>query len=383
MTLPGFRRCALITGGIWLLASGSVPSSHPCMPLTDAPDGTPGNTVIQHFPPDGPMQTAWMVQFEYAVNKGLYIEGAWFKTTPDETWLPVLTRAEVSDIFVPYHTGDPAHRYYDMTGGYNFSLREAAQDDAGDCGRVIDTKVIHEVRPRGLMWKDDAQVRHGHELVLWGTFDAAFYNYIMSYAFRDDGTIALRVGATGRNHPTMPYEAHMHNTLWRIDVGLDDGSANSVYEAFHSEMTDQLVATDSLIPFNNGLEGALNWRSREFTELRVRGEKRNDQGKLASYDFRPFFSGTARHQESFTHSDFWVTRYRNLENHYKAIQQFVDGESVMDEDVVVWHMSSTHHEPRDEDGRMEANTWTGATLLMWNGIDLRPRNLFSSTPFFR
>ena len=31
---------------------------------------------------------------------------------------------------------------------------------------------------------------------------------------------------------------------------------------------------------------------------------------------------------------------------------------------------------------MDGSTWKGVALLMWGGIDLRPRNLFDRTPLF-
>ena len=65
----------------------------------------------------------------------------------------------------------------------------------------------------------------------------------------------------------------------------------------------------------------------------------------------------------------------------------MNGEKITDTDVVIWYVSSAHHEPRSEDGRFvqdkEGNyRWEGITLLMWTGFDLRPRNLFGATPFF-
>lgn len=175
-------------------------SAHPCPPFTPPLADTPGNTVIQNFPPAGPMQTAWKVRFAHATGKGLYVTGAWFKSAPGGSWMRVLWDARVADIFVPYHSGSP--RFYDLTN-FNFPLVNATSDDAGPCGQIIDGKVIHQVRRRGLLWKDDTDGRYGHELVLWATLDSANYNYVMSYAFRDDGTIALRLGATSPQ-PTFP-----------------------------------------------------------------------------------------------------------------------------------------------------------------------------------
>ena len=272
----------------------SSANAHTCPPFTQPP--TTGNTIIQEFPPGEPMQTAWKVRFAHATAKGLYVTGAWFKKAPGEPWMRVLWDARAADIFVPYHSGSP--RYYDLTG-FQFSLVNATAADAGECGRIIDGKIIHQLRNRGLLWKNDTAVRHGYEIVLWGTLDSANYNYVMRYAFQDDGTIALRMGATSRNLPGHEYEAHMHNALWRIDMDLDGFSSDFPVEARHNETTLLSTANDSLRLINLfGREGKLKWNPERFTELRVFDtEQRNNQGQLISYDFRPIRLGTPRHQE--------------------------------------------------------------------------------------
>ena len=61
--------------------------------------------------------------------------------------------------------------------------------------------------------------------------------------------------------------------------------------------------------------------------------------------------------------------------------------SVVDRDVVLWYMSSALHVPRGEDGHLTAEGqvmkgMTGVALTSWSGFDLRPRNLFTTTPIY-
>ena len=138
---------------------------------------------------------------------GLYITGAWFKRDLGEDWIKILNDARVSELFVPYHQHSYV-RYYDLTS-FSFPLAEVKAEDAGPFGTIMppfqgDTyaTVVKEMRDRGIAWKDYAHgVRRGRELVLWGGLQAGNYMYLMSYSFHDDGTIALRVGATGQNLP--------------------------------------------------------------------------------------------------------------------------------------------------------------------------------------
>ena len=60
----------------------------------------------------------------------------------------------------------------------------------------------------------------------------------------------------------------------------------------------------------------------------------------------------------------------------KELPTYVDGESVVDADVVVWYTGSAHHENnmRDEDRQ--------TVPVKWIGFELSPQNLFDGTPFF-
>lgn len=352
-----------------------------CQRFTPQPSGAPANEIVQEFPAAGPAETAWRVRWAEGAGKGLYITGAWFRRAPTEPWMRVLWDARLADIFVPYHTGFP--RYYDLTG-FGFGLVDAVSADAGCCGRLLGSpaKVVWEVRDRGVAWKDDQQVHRGQTLVLWGTIDAANYNYIVHYGFRDDGTIEFRLAATAQNLPGRRTEAHMHDGLWRIDVDLGGFWNDSAILTRHQETTTAAAASDTQAPFNGGVEGGAVWNDLEFTELSVVDTAlTNGRGHIIGYDLLPLRRGTARHQEAFSHNDFWVTRYRGTELNYAAVPgTYVSGESVTNTDIVLWHITPIHHRPRDEDGGIVAGFWEGVALTMWGGFDLRPRNLFDGTP---
>lgn len=315
------------------------------------------------------------------LGKGFSLQGLGSNAVRVSRGMRVLWDARVADIFVPYHSGSP--RYFDLTA-FNFSLVQATPADAGCCGRLLGDppKVVKEVRDRGVLWKDDMDGRRGEELILWGTVDAANYNYIIQYGFRDDGTISFRLGATARNLPGAETEAHMHNGLWRVDLDLNGFMNDAAVVARHLETTASLAATDVVVPFNGGTEGFADWNDLEFIELRIEDtQSTNAQGKRFGYDLLPVRRGTARHFEPLSHHDFWVTRYRSTELNYSLLPTYVsNSESVTGNDIVLWHISPVHHQPRDEDGRYEGAFWRGVALLMWGGFDLRPRNLFDETP---
>lgn len=368
----------------FLFVTAGVNTQTNCCPGHTAP-AAPPYEVIQQFPSKGAMKTAWLVHWAEATHVGLYITGAWFKRTPNDPWIRILWDARLSDIFVPYHNGDPWLRYYDLSQ-FSFPLVVANNNDAGCCGKLLGNPahVVREVRDRGPIWKDDTAVYRGEELVLWSTLDAANYNYIIQYIFRDDGTIAFRIGATARNLPGYEQVAHMHNGLWRVDIDLSGFPNDSAWLMKHVESTASLSATDPMTPFNGGVEGSAVWNAAEFTEVGVTDTViKNGRGHNIQYDLMPLRAGSARHQEPFTHADMWVTRYDPAQMAYPSLPSYVTAQrSITNTDVVLWYASSMHHLPRDEDGEYVNGAFTGSALVMWSGFDLRPRNFFDRTPFF-
>jgi primary-amine oxidase len=347
----------------------------------------PINEVIQTFPSNDVMKTAWKVRWATESGYGLTIQDAWFKRGPQDPWMQVLGDARLAEMFVPYHSGSP--RFWDVS--YNFSLVTLNKEAAGPFGKLLGDPalVVHEVRDRGAMWVDTATgVRRGQKLVLWACLDAANYRYLIEYSFQDDGAISFRVGSTGRNYSSREFEGHMHNGLWRVDVNLDGPRNNSVYVHEHVETAkDPGKATTVKRPFNKGVEGFEDWNAEKFTMLNITNEKKKNARKMPiSYDLVPMRMGNARHfgaGEECTHHDFWVTVNRKGEMSYPKVHEYVKkGEKIMNADVVVWLSSACHHEPRSEDGVMQKGEFVGSTPVSWSGFDMRPRNVSDRTPHF-
>ncbi len=377
MSRRSAARATLALGLFTLLATAGAAEAQGCLPFTSQT----GNELVQEFPPNGPMQTAWKVTFGFASRKGLFITGAEFKKSPSDPYMKVLSEAGLSDIFVPYHPGSP--RFLDLSQ-FNFALVPVVGVDLGSCGQQASSVVVKEIRDRGMLWKDDTRGKRAHELVIWSTLDAANYNYIMMYHFRDDGSIGFRLGATARNLPGAELVPHMHDGLWRVDIDLNGKANDTVATHNHAESIFGTAASDTMTPFNSNKEGFLDWNPAQFTELNISDSLTlNGQGKTVSYDLMVLREGSARHQESYTHHDFWVTRYRSTETAYTQVPNYVaNAEAINNQDIVLWYMSPAHHMPRSEDGRFENGVWRGSALIMWSGFDLRPRNLFDATPHF-
>jgi primary-amine oxidase len=366
------------------LAGFAAPQEQP--PKEPAPS-LPTNEIVQAFPSNDVMKTAWKIRWATATGHGLTIQDAWFKRGPKEPWMQVLGDARLAEMFVPYASGSP--RFWDIS--YNFSLVTLNKEAAGPFGKLIGDPpvVVQEVRDRGVMWIDPATgVRRGQKLLLWSVLDAANYRYIIEYGFQDDGTITFRVGSTGRNYSSREFEGHMHNGMWRIDVNLNGPEHNSVHVMEHVEPDGEKAKAKTVMrPFNKGVEGHEDWHAKKFTMLNITNETKKNARKMPiSYDLVPLRMGNARHHgagEECARHDFWVTVNRKGEMEYPKVHEYVKKRAkIMDADVVLWHSSACHHEPRSEDGEMRDGTLVGCTPVAWSGFDLRPRNVFDRTPHF-
>ena len=355
------------------------------------PPKAPTNEIIQTFPSNDALKTAWKVRWATANGYGLYIEDAYFKRGPKEPWMQVLGDARLSEMFVPYASGSP--RFWDIS--YNFALTTPTSADAGPHGKLLGEPAVavQELRDRGVMWIDTNHgTRRGQKLVLWGCLNAANYRYIIEYGFQDDGVITFRVGSTGRNYSSREWEGHMHNGMWRVDVNLDGAADNSVYVMEHIEpaaaQADSAAKTKMVKrPFNKGVEGFEDWHADKFTMLSiVNDKKKNARKQPISYDVAPLRMGNARHfgnKEECSQHDFWVTVNRKGEIYYPEVPTYAKKVAkIMNADVVIWHSSAAHHEPRSEDGKLIEGNLVGATPVMWTGFDLRPRNVFDGTPHY-
>jgi hypothetical protein len=376
-----------------------------CLPATTTQYES-SRIIYQEFPARGPAETAWVIVWSENDHQGLWIEGAWFlrkKPFTIANAIQVLGRAGLSNIFVVYHKLNPTYdpRLFDLKFG---ALQPAIPEDAGDCGTITDPPLISpydstsrrvlikEIRDRGVAWTSNRKTRRGEEMLLWSTYDAGNYEYIIQYGFRDDGTITFRLGSTGYNSPYRPFEGHMHNALWYVDMNLGGALHNSVMMMRHVEPGDPSVpcgpsailetASDCMPKFNGGIEGFVDWNDKEFTHPNIMSTViHNAQGNNISYDFMPLRSGTARHKENYTQHDFWVTTAKSNELDYTNLTSYVTGENIEDTDVALWYMSSNHHLPRDEDHEYDQPIFLpGVAQVMWSGFDLSPRNLFDDTP---
>jgi Cu2+-containing amine oxidase len=381
------RITTLVAMGLGCLAAGSASLVHAqdesVAPLVEPADslGKDLLTPEGHCSPNNQTVTfggitTWDLCFSAVSRYGLIIQLAEFQKSPTAAPVRVLFDGRFSEIFVPYHPGQP--RFFDI-GQNNAPLLQLSAADCPAPRTIIGGgRVCREVRDRGLAWKDDALVRRGEELVLWSVLDAGNYNYIMEWAFRDDGSIGARAGSTGpKLGGPNDTRGHMHAFTWRLDFDINGAMGDSVYRTAHKEnlQNNPSNATDSATLIQ--VEAGQGWAVREFTTWEIGDDTlQNGNGRHTHYELVPYRTGTGRHTEAFTKQVFWVTAANPNQLLAMNLPNFLNGQDVSSADVVVWYTGTGHHEDgmRDED--------RDTVPVIWTGFEIVPKNMFETTPFF-
>jgi Cu2+-containing amine oxidase len=236
--------------------------------------------------------------------------------------------------------------------------------------------------------ENTTRVRYGQEVIYFAVLDAANYQYIMEWTFRDDGAIQVRAGSTG---PKYPYDftiGHMHDFTWRLDIDLNGAANNSAYWTSHNE---NLTVSPSTAKDNKELievEQGLVWNPQHFNTLEIFASGlQNGNERPTYYELVPMRSGTARHTEPYTQKDFWVTLYNPNQILAVDLPTYIENpQTTVNQDLVIWYTGSEHHDGCSErPGDDECNSRDedkNTVPILWTGFDLIPNNLFDHTPFY-
>ena len=185
----------------------------------------------------------------------------------------------------------------------------------------------------------------GEEVVLVSELQAGWYRYVSQWRLRADGTISPRFGFAATQNPCVCHRHH-HHAYWRLDFDIATAGNNQVQEFNH--------------PF---LIGQANWHSIAFETKRARNSLTQRHWRVvnatsgAGYDIIPGPNdGVA---DAYAHGDVWVLRYRGMEiddgnptGTDAHLDQFTNGESVANADVVLWYGAHFTHDVEHEHSGM-------------------------------
>lgn len=345
---------------------------------------------------------AWQMCWEARQRENIVLSEVSY-TPPGGTAISVLASLRMSQLHVAYD--DSLVTYNDITqfglgGGFRTTLTQE-NCPGGDLINIGGQPGMCLQRSKG----DDAyrtpnESILSESLTLFSVSQVGSYAYIVTWKFFADGSIAPSVGASGALQRSSDFSAslfgrqledqankswlsHTHNYYWQIDFDIGD-SAN-----------DDVVTE---ISYNLDQQGR---RAREETRMSVEAARKIDPENLVSwkvsdnatggpstpsYLIEPLHYGhrlVRSEIEPFTDFDFFVTRQNDCEvfisenarfnpDCFENILQFVNDESLQNQDITVWHRVAFHHVPRNEDRRTMHSHWDGFTMRATNINPITP-----------
>jgi hypothetical protein len=187
----------------------------------------------------------------------------------------------------------------------------------------------------------------GTETVLTTELEAGWYRYIMEWRFDNNGTIRPRFGYGATDNSCVCF-VHTHHNYWRFDFDIVQPN-NNVYQVERGRRFLRPLDTEAIIPRNYQTNRSLLIQNAAGNEAYLLTPNLSDGVVNSASD--PFPSG-----------DFWVFQYKNvvggtaLQNElddgfnsttssqaFIKIDPFANGESVANQDVVVWYGASFIH----------------------------------------
>jgi primary-amine oxidase len=379
----------------------------------------------------------WHFRVDYSPREGLILHQIGYQQ--NGVLRPIIYRLSMSEIYVPYANPDPTWSWrsaFDI-GEYNLGqyaeplaknvdvpenavfFDEVAPTDTGSADgafAVPHAAAMYE-RDGGSLWDRtdpvtyDRDARLARDLVVTAAYAIGNYTYASEYTFHMDGSISVRVNATGTTlnqgvatkadgdqYGTTVADgigapSHQHFFNFRIDFDVD-GNANRVVEentapsgpaggnAFVTK--DTVLTTEQARDANPATNRS--WTIQSTTKVNALGDPTGYEigdGDTAI----PYSSSTypPRLHAPFAQHPFWVTRYKDgaelyAGGDYPNQGQAGDGltaysaspENVNGKDLVVWYTLGFTHHPQVE----EYPVMTTDTV----GFEIKPDGFFGRNP---
>ncbi len=229
-----------------------------------------------------------------------------------------------------------------------------------DCGTTPATTAVETGIDAG-NFRGVAVYREGNEVVLVTEMEAGWYRYVHEWRFDLNGTIHPRFGFGGTANSCTCF-GHTHHVYFRLDFDVD-GTANQIFELPLGARPDRVgnrIATERKLSRNGSAA----------KYYRIRG------GRRSYYLYPGPNDGVA---DNYAHGDMWFLHWHDGPTNLAAeiddghnffdqtdadLDQFLTGESLLNEDAVVWYHASYTHDPDNEaDGAPTGASHSGPRIL--------------------
>lgn len=194
----------------------------------------------------------------------------------------------------------------------------------------------------------------GQEVVLVSEMEAGWYRYVSMWRLHTDGTIRPRFGFSAVDSSSCVCNRHHHHVYWRFDFDIRTPGNNIVRE------------------FNDPpIIGNSKWHTKQFEIRRPRDPSHNRKWRVENsqtgeaYDIVPGpedGQAATSPDAPYPRGDVWILRYRGTElddgvdcttggggcTTEADLDKFVNGESVNNQDVVIWYAGHVTHDVAHE-----------------------------------
>jgi hypothetical protein len=182
-----------------------------------------------------------------------------------------------------------------------------------------------------------AYYEQGDAIILVSEMAAGWYRYISEWGFHKDGTISPRFGM-GATSNSCTCNGHVHRAYWRFDFDVNGSSPNRVLEA---------SGLAKPIPINAGITTEMKrYRDKKGIYWIVENSASRD-----SYMIQPSVNDGTAINDTYGKGDIWFLSYSPAEIDDSAVRTntsanldaFVNNQSVLDTDLVVWYAIHINH----------------------------------------
>ncbi len=387
----------------------------------------------------------WNFHFRMDPRVGLVVSNV--RYADGDRLRSILYEGSLSEIFVPYM--DPSEGWSHLTyfdageyaGELFFSLEPGSDcpqnsvyfdmfhaDEHGIPQRTPRAACLFEQYAGDLAWRHRGETgivesRKSRDLVLRTIMTSGNYDYLFDWVFRQDGTIKVRVGATGidavkavtaktvADDPDGDAETygryiaentvavdHDHFFCFRLDFDVD-GTANSfVRDQLKTQRlpagnprkslwvaVPQVAHVEQEAKLHTSMDHPEIWR---VINPNVKSRLGHPVGYeiIPGHDAMPLLhpDDYPQRRAGFTEYEVWVTPFHQEEQYaagdYPTQSKGGDGlpswthanRPIENTDIVVWYTLGFHHVPRAED-------WP-VMHTVWHEFELSPYNFFDRNP---
>lgn len=270
----------------------------------------------------------------------------------------------------------------------NFQTPATGNNDAAPGFRIVATGQIATTalesgqdagnfRGVGIYQQD---VGNGPEVVLITELQAGWYRYVMEWRFATDGTIRPRYGFGAVDNPCV-CARHHHHVYWRFDFDV----VNPINKVFQIERGRKFLK-----PVTNEMSIFRNYATnRGFLIQNSNGNEAYEIIPGRTDGYANYTNPETGSTTTFGRNDFWIFQYKSVvggtpvqneiddgfnqttsQNSFIQIDSFLNNESLVNQDVVVWYGAHfIHADATNLSGNISPEVISGEHVV---GPDLRP-----------